>query len=332
MEQEITVLQSKLTKHFAHLIQNKKLVHAYLLSGATGLGKLELAIWIAQAVFCNNPTVNAFPCLKCNECIRIKNNEHPDVIQIIPDGQSIKVDTIRYLKDEFSKSGLEGNRKVFIIKDAEKMTISAANSLLKFIEEPSGDITAFLLTSHLNQMLPTIVSRCQVVELDNLNQEVQIEKLINNQIDPSMARLLVHLNGNIEKLTELGTNEHFQKLVTEVFNWIKLVLENDLRSFVFIQTRLMSLTEDQEMQQYLLELMLLVNRDLLLIKYNQPDEIAFQKYKKELVVFTERISSSSLTTGIECILDTWNQKALNVSFQNILESLTLKLCQIYHKG
>ena len=177
MKMSITERQPFLTKYFAKLIRENKLVHAYLLSGAEGTGKIELAPWIAKGIFCLN-SQNGVPCLKCSECNRIENNNHPDVVTIMPDGLSIKVEQIRYLKSEFNKSGVESDRKVFIIQDAQKMSIGAANSLLKFLEEPSGNITAFLLTSEPQKLLPTIISRCQEVEMQQLTSG-QLEQDLN---------------------------------------------------------------------------------------------------------------------------------------------------------
>lgn len=326
---QITAMQAKLSQHFAKLVQNNQLAHAYLFSGASGSGKLQLAIWIAQAVFCKNPQPDGQPCLQCLECKRIAANEHPDVVQIFPDGNSIKVDQIRYLKMEFSKSGLESNRKIFIIKDVEKMTTSAANSLLKFIEEPPGNVTAFLLSSYANQILPTIISRCQVVELAT-NRQARLDELIAAQIDPSMASILVNLNAPLTELKELGNDEHFQKEVTEVWNWMHAILENDWRSFVFVQTRLMNYATDKKSQERLLELIVLLCRDIMLIKYQQDEEIAFIAYQDQLVALLTQLTTVQVTQAIELVLNCWKQLSVNVSFQNILETLTLKLCDVYH--
>lgn len=329
MEQDITKIQAHLTQHFAQLIQQNRLAHAYLFTGNAGVGKLALAVWVAQGIFCEHPNSNGFPCLQCNECQRIAENEHPDVVRIVPDGRTIKVDQMRYLKAEFTKSGLESNRKVFIIQNAEKMTNSAANSLLKFIEEPVGEVTAFLLTSHPNQVLPTIISRCQVVELQDLNADELAEKLEQHEIPASLARILVHLNANFDDLVTLGNDEHFQKLVSEVANWLKLILKDDWRSFVWIQTKLMPLIENQQMQERLLELILLINRDLLMLKFQANQPIIFSKYQSELASLSQFLSVEQITQGIEAILNCWNQLAVNVNFQNVLEALTLKLNQLY---
>ena len=197
------------------------------------------------------------------------------MVRIIPEGRSIKVDQVRYLKSEFSKSGLEGNRKVFIIQDVEKMTTSAANSLLKFIEEPNGSITAFLLSSHANQILPTIVSRCQVVEMASLNRETQLKKLMDAGVDKAVGSVLVNLNADFDELVALGTDEQFQKLLTEVVNWMKVILADDWRAFVYVQTRLMPLVDERPAQERLLELMVMICRDLILLRYHQDDEVAF---------------------------------------------------------
>ncbi|MFX3864258.1 DNA polymerase III subunit delta', partial [Streptococcus suis] len=91
------------------------------------------------------------------------SGNHPDVHWIEPDGQSIKKGQIEALQEEFSKTGVESNQKLYIIRHADKMTNNAANSLLKFLEEPHRGTTAVLLTEQYHRMLPTIISRCQVL-------------------------------------------------------------------------------------------------------------------------------------------------------------------------
>ncbi|MBD5069457.1 MAG: DNA polymerase III subunit delta' [Lactobacillus sp.] len=330
MEQSITELQPRLTEHFAKLVDTNKLAHAYLFSGPRGTGKNKLAHWVAQAVFCQNKTAG-YPCLKCNDCRRISQNNQPDVVEIKPDGASIKVEQIRYLKSEFVKSGIEGNRKLFIIQNAEKMTTSAANSLLKFLEEPSGDVTAFLLTDSLNQILPTIVSRCQLVELSSLTTKKMINKLVGLGVTPEKANLLAHLTNSQKEASELEQDEEFTQLLAHLWEWFNQVLRNDWRAFVGVQTKLMPYATDNERQERLIQLILLLTRDILLLKYGKNEDVAFIMYSEELGQRNLNISESGAIRAVEAVLSTKRQRAVNVSFQNVLEALTLNLCSWYQE-
>ena len=164
MDQEFTldqmqpIVYQQLQRSFWH----GRLAHAYLFEGEKGTGKHEMGIWLAQHLFCTDMK-NGLPCGTCNNCQRIQNQEHPDVLTIEPEGQTIKVDQIRRLQTEFSRSGYESRKKVFLVKEAEKMNSRAANSLLKFLEEPLGEFLAILETDSVGRILPTIQSRCQIL-------------------------------------------------------------------------------------------------------------------------------------------------------------------------
>lgn len=328
MEQLITEIQPRLTQHFAKLVENKKIAHAYLLAGPRGAGKNKLAHWIAQAIFCKQKQ-NGYPCLQCNDCQRIAQNNQPDVVTIVPEGNSIKVDQIRYLKSEFVKSGVESNRKLFIIQNAEKMTVSAANSLLKFLEEPSGDVTAFLLTENANQLLPTIVSRCQLVELTSLTTKQLREKLQANGVTGQKAHLLAHLTNSPKEALELDADVEFDQLLKNVWEWFNQILRNDWRAFVGVQTKLLPYVNDKEAEQRLLQAIILLTRDLLLLKYGKKDDVAFIMYSKELSEQNMKISESGAIRAVEAVLATKHQLTVNVSFQSVLEALTLNLFSCY---
>lgn len=330
MEQSVIELQPRLTKHFAKLAESKRLAHAYLFSGPKGAGKNALAHWIAKAVFCKQKK-DGYPCLQCNECRRIEQDMQPDVVVIKPDGNSIKVDQIRYLRSEFVKSGVESNRKLFIIENTEKMTVSAANSLLKFLEEPSGDVTAILLTDSVNQILPTIVSRCQIVELSSPTLKKMVASLVEKGVTKPKANLLAHLTNSQKEALELANDPDFNKLLTDLWEWFSQVLRNDWRSFVNVQTKLMPYALDKERQDILLQLIVLLTRDILLLKYGKNEDIAFIMYREELEQRNLQISESGAISAVEDVLATKQQRAVNVSFQSILETLTLNLCNWYQK-
>lgn len=330
MREQQTALQAEISNHFARLIANKQLVHAYLLTGAKGIGKRELAMWIAQGIFCQE-NHQGQPCLVCSECQRIQNEQHPDVVMIAPQGLSIKVDQIRYLKAEFSKSGVESKRKIFIIEDAEKMTVNAANSLLKFLEEPSGEVTAFLLTSHLNQILPTIVSRCQLVEVPALTKEQLKAKLTaTGNFTKNQVQLLSQLTDSEQAAQELGSKEGFLELVETLWQWFYNILRNKERSFVDVQVSIMPYVNDRQDQELILELISLLARDMMLVKYQRYEEVAFVKYLDKLEDVSLHLKPEQIVNGVELVLTTPKQLKMNITLQNILEHLTLKLSECYH--
>ena len=329
MKMSITERQPFLTKHFAKLIRENKLVHAYLLSGAEGTGKIELAKWIAKGIFCLN-SQNGVPCLKCSECNRIENNNHPDVVTIMPDGLSIKVEQIRYLKSEFNKSG-ESDRKVFIIQDAQKMSIGAANSLLKFLEEPSGNITAFLLTSEPQKLLPTIISRCQEVEMQQLTSGQLEQELISEGISEKNSHILANLAQSVVEAKKINDNENFDKILATVNNWYRKLLRKDLLSFVMIQSKIIGLIQNKEDQNLVLQVIILTVRDTVLERFGLTEEIVFKENIDFIQQNTAQIVNSKLVNGLNLVVESNRKLASNISMQNMLETLTLNLFDCYFK-
>ena len=328
MKMSITERQPFLTKHFAKLIRENKLVHAYLLSGAEGTGKIELAKWIAKGIFCLN-SQNGVPCLKCSECNRIENNNHPDVVTIMPDGLSIKVEQIRYLKSEFNKSGVESDRKVFIIQDAQKMSIGAANSLLKFLEEPSGNITAFLLTSEPQKLLPTIISRCQEVEMQQLTSGQLEQELISEGISEKNSHILANLAQSVVEAKKINDNENFDKILAKVNNWYRKLLRKDLLSFVMIQSKIIGLIQNKEDQNLVLQVIILTVRDTVLERFGLTEEIVFKENIDFIQQNTAQITNDKLVNGLNLVVESNRKLASNISMQNMLETLTLNLFDCY---
>ena len=154
---KLQTIQPIVFRQLQNSFEHGRLAHAYLFEGDQGTGKAELALWFAKHQFCLN-LQEEMPCETCNNCLRITSKDHPDVVEIEPDGQSIKVDQIRALQSELTKSGFESAKKVVIIHQAEKMNMNSANSLLKFLEEPPANFMIILETQSLGKILPTIRS------------------------------------------------------------------------------------------------------------------------------------------------------------------------------
>lgn len=236
--------QPELLERFQRTIQEKRLVHAYLFEGARGTGKEELARWIAQTLFCDE-LQDGQPCGHCNHCLRIAAGEFPDVAEISPDGNTIKVNQVRELKAELSKSGMEGSRKVYLIYDAEKMTVSASNSLLTFLEEPQNDTYLILMTTAKENILPTIRSRCQIVHFQVVNKQALGETLEAQGIQHENAALLAAITNNQEEALLLNQEERFHESKKRTWAWFQLMTDKNPQAFVFVQTDLMDGLKDK---------------------------------------------------------------------------------------
>jgi DNA polymerase-3 subunit delta' len=191
-------------------IKNNRLSHAYLFAGPEGTYKKEMAYHFALSLYCKEDV----PCYKCPACQAILENRHLNVTYISTLGQGVKKEQIMALQDEFSKTSLIEGARVYIIDEADTMSVSAANSLLKFIEEPVNEETyGILITKHKDNILPTIISRSMVVKFDELDKNIIKRELTTTVESKLMIDAVASVTGNIKDAIDMLKNDGFIKLV-----------------------------------------------------------------------------------------------------------------------
>lgn len=175
-------------------LKSGRLAHAWLFAGPEGSGKRTLAREFATALMCQ---AGSFPpCRDCGPCRRALNGTHPDVIVVEPEGKSIKIDGIRGLTSRLNLHSFEGGRKVGLVLEAELMNESSQNAFLKTLEEPPSDTVLIMTAANLNRLLPTIISRCQVMRIPPLPDSVIVELLKQERgLDNEQALLVAALSG-----------------------------------------------------------------------------------------------------------------------------------------
>lgn len=173
-------------------LQSGELSHAYLFVGPEGVGKRFTATTFAKALCC--PQSVADSCDRCSICRRIDQGTYPDLIVVVPQGEVMKISQVRELRQMVALRPFEGTRKVIILDGADRLGTEAANALLKVLEEPPGVTTFLLIASQLKAILPTIVSRCQVVRFSPLPPHV-LSTLLQERhnLPPAEAQLLTSL-------------------------------------------------------------------------------------------------------------------------------------------
>ena len=162
-------------KSLTNTLKTNKLSHAYLVIGEDSLYCDEFILSFVKAIFClENKNNEFFSCEECKNCHSINHSNYIDFYRLTSES-SIKKEEIQMLKSDLSVKSFYG-KKIYWIKDIEKMTEQAANSLLKFLEEPEDDIIAILSCKNISAVLPTIISRCQQIKLVGQSENTEIEK------------------------------------------------------------------------------------------------------------------------------------------------------------
>ncbi|MBP7654132.1 hypothetical protein KA977_11970 [Candidatus Dependentiae bacterium] len=210
-------------------ITQKRLAHAYIFSGQEGLGKLFIARYFINLIQCLNSERTLEPCGICKNCNKIKQDIFVDNLEITcPDDKTtISVDQIREEILEFAKySANEGKYKVCLIYPVEKMRAEAMNALLKILEEPPEKFIFLLVTANHFQLLPTILSRCQIIKFKPLPvKQIENRLMKYNNIDPVKSKILSVLSGGrINFALKLNETDALEKR-QNILNGLTLCLE-----------------------------------------------------------------------------------------------------------
>lgn len=178
-------------------IERGALSHAYLFTGPAGVGRRTLALRFAQALFCPTPSSPGEPCGVCRTCKQVEAMQYPDltVVQAEKEGGVLKVDQVREVRQLLSLKPYQGERRVALFLRFEEANASAANALLKTLEEAPQHAILLLTASDPDLLLPTIVSRCEVLRLRPVGAEALTGLLLRRGADPATAPLLAHLAG-----------------------------------------------------------------------------------------------------------------------------------------
>ena len=312
-------------KYIQSAVQQDKVSHAYILNGERGSGKKLLANLFAMTLQCESG--QSEPCNMCRSCSQVVSGNQPDIITIRHEKPgTISVDDIRgQLNGDILIKPYSSRYKVYIIPEADLLTVQAQNALLKTIEEPPAYAVIFLLTENADSLLQTIRSRCVILKLRNI-KDTLVKKYLMEQLqipDYQADVCTAFAQGNIGRAIMLATSEHFNEIKEEALQLLRNIDEMELHEIV---------RAIKEINKYKLEvtdyldIITIWYRDILL--YKATADVGGLIYGDQLKFIKAKAIKSSYE-GIERILEGIEKAKArlkaNVNFDLVMELLLLTI-------
>lgn len=309
------------------------LAHAYLFVGPPHVGKMTLALNLAQALNCE---ATEPPCGECTSCQKIALAKHADVqiIGLVNDANlaeakprvEIGIDQIRQMQHSSSLPPFEGRYKVFIIDGAELLSIEAANCLLKTLEEPLGKVIFILLTTNERLLPATVISRCQRLELFPLTASA-VEAVLNERgVEPQKAKLLARLShGCLGWALSAAVDESLQQRAEVIDRLLDIINADYEERFAYASQLVAQFNKSRGLVQEVLDLWLDWWRDLMLVKVGSSDTITNIDRLATLVEMARGYNLAQIRAFINSIQAAGEQLRQNANPQLVLEVLMLDI-------
>lgn len=301
-----------------------RLSHAYLFTGADGIGKQTLALQLAAAVNCENPPAPGEPCGSCRPCRLIPSLKHPDVFVLRPEGTSgkILVDSARELIHTLALKPLEARRRIALLLDFHRAPPGAANALLKTIEEPPPSALLLLTTETADELLPTIVSRCRTVALRPLPDRAVSRALQERwQVEPGRAETLARLSGGrLGWAVAQARTEDSQTQRQELFDqWMRILQSGRAERFALAQ----QVAEDRDQARQILPVWESFCQDLLLRILSPQAALANLDFSPAIETLSRTVSALSARAWLASLRRVEEQIDHNVNLRLALEAAFL---------
>lgn len=296
-------------KYLTNSIKSNMVSHAYMFEGPNGIGKNTMARELAAILL---------------EMENLFNS--PDYIEIKPDGNSIKIAQIRKLQSDILVKPYK-SYKIYVIDEAQKMTVEAQNALLKTLEEPPKYAIIILITDNKESLLDTIKSRCEIIKFTPIPMQEVASYLTMNGIDSKRASLLANFSrGSMKKAIELSESEEFNLMREEVQKYVETFLNGNLIEIMDIQS---NIEKYKDQITNVLDLLINYFRDIMMVKENVDNSMIINL---DRLIFVKNMSNkttySQLSKIIDIIEETKNKLRSNCNFNISIQVMTLNIYEV----
>ena len=324
MQEWNDLVKINLTSQMEETVKKGSISHGYLISGEEYSGRKTLANMFAKALLCKEDVIS---CGKCTSCIQVENGNNPDLIYLKSEKDtSISVEEIReQINQTVAIKPYASERKVYMIPNADKMTVQAQNALLKTLEEPPEYVTILLLASNPQKLLPTILSRVVQWKIKPIEKEKIASFLVSKyEIETEKAEFCAGFSmGNIGKAIRLATVSDYQEIYDFCIHLLKYIHEMPVYEVIYAMKDLSK--HKLEISDYL-DFIMVWYRDVLMLKAtNNPNKILFKKEYKDISKQSQRSSFEGLEQIIMAIDKAKQRLDANVNFDIAMELLMLTI-------
>lgn len=317
--------QEQIKEHMQNALQMQKISHAYIIHGEKSTGKEFVARVFAMALQCEKG--GAEPCNECHSCKQALSKNQPDIIYVTHEKpNTISVEDIRLqVNNDVAIKPYSSKYKVYIINEAEKMTVQAQNAILKTLEEPPAYVVILLLVSNLQTLLPTILSRCVTLNMkpvsDTLVRKYLMEEL---KVPDYRADVCVAFaRGNIGKAKALASSEEFDNVKNEALALLKHVHDMELQEIIQAVKKINEYK--LEISDYL-DIMSIWYRDMLLFKATaDANSLVFREEIQAIRKVVARCSYEGIEIVIHALAKAKKRLEANVNFELTMELLFLDI-------
>lgn len=305
---------------FSNARKKEKVAQQYLIKGENGTPTLETALFLAKSLLCEDN--DDFACSSCPTCKRFDEGNYSDFILLNAKTNVLKVADIEALENRFSSSSLEKNGKmIYIIHHVENMNRESINALLKFLEEPSDNIYAFLTTENEEKVLPTILSRCQHLKLLPISKNEIINNALELGISNEDAELLSNFSSEVNSLNEIISGETYSICKEVLMGYLTSLSVSLKNGYYYIQKEGITKIKTKEQVRLFIDMLSVIFKDMLQVELG---------LKSSLPAFTSLLNniSNKIEDKSSCykeIMFTRGRIELNVTVSLILEHIAYSI-------
>lgn len=310
-------------KYFREAVKNNRVSHSYIINGPDGIGKSVFALHMAELLLC---TAEEKPCGVCNSCTKIEKLIHPDV-KIIDNGKkSIGVNEIRRLIDEVGTKPYEGEKKIIIIKNADNITPEGQNALLKTLEEPPNNVVLILLVEFIEEILQTILSRCQILRFGRASLNSILDYLSKAGYNKAEAEIAANLSDGILGRALSGLDSKYIGLRKQTIEVASKLVKVDALTGIEYEKFFM---DNKDEIDYILDILTTWNRDILIFKSTKNAKNIINKDFYDLLVEeSQLLSYNRLDRILDTIKDTSEKLKQYANFQLAVEIMLLRYQEV----